>query len=223
MFWLWIWRSMPWYWRLLIELVHWFSLIVPIRKYSIGSSSHCATWLWPCKPCKQPNPLLLDRESAEMPFSQVRLKYASINTTWMQGAVGAMKISANLQPLTHCTAFMSGCSSAEPWWDADSWVDDRLRPCKRISLMPPSHIFNAELSVRVGAQRRRHFLLFCLQTTLTWKEPKLIIKILVGATTILKQGYNVFGGLGDSYQWHYCESLVTDTQSSLIPGTGLYL
>ena len=99
----------------------------------------------------------------------------------------------------HCKAFMAGCSSAEPWWDADSWVDDRLRPCKLISLMTPSHIFYAELSVRDGVQRRRHNSLFCWQTTLTSKEPKSIIKILVGASTILKQGYNDVGGLGDSY------------------------
>ncbi len=45
-------------------------------------------------------PLLFAWESAEMPFSQVRRKYTSINTTGIQGAVGAMKISANLQPFT---------------------------------------------------------------------------------------------------------------------------
>jgi hypothetical protein len=35
------------------------------------------------------------------------------------------------------------------------WVDDRLRPCKHISLMFPSHIINAELNARVGKQQRR--------------------------------------------------------------------
>ena len=51
------------------------------------------------------------------------------------------------------TAFMAGCSSAESWWSANFWVDDRLRPCKHISLMSPSSIFNVELSARVGEQQ----------------------------------------------------------------------
>ncbi len=33
------------------------------------------------------------------------------------------------------------------------WVNDRLRPCKHISLMSPSSIFNVELSARVGEQQ----------------------------------------------------------------------
>ena len=48
------------------------------------------------------------------------------------------------------TAFMACCSSAQSWWDTNSWVDDRLRPCKHISLMSPSHIFIVGLSARVG-------------------------------------------------------------------------
>ncbi len=47
------------------------------------------------------------------------------------------------------TTFMAGCCSAESCWIADFWADDRSRPCKHISLMFPSHIFNEELSARV--------------------------------------------------------------------------
>ncbi len=46
--------------------------------------------------------------------------------------------------------FMAGCCSAESWWNANFWRDDRSGPCKHISLMYPTHIFNAKLSARVG-------------------------------------------------------------------------
>ena len=38
------------------------------------------------------------------------------------------------------------------WWNAEFWVDDRLRPCKHISLQLPSPIFIVGLSTRVGGQ-----------------------------------------------------------------------
>jgi hypothetical protein len=37
-------------------------------------------------------------------------------------------------------------------WNAEFRVDDRLRPCKHISLEFPSHIFIVALSTRVGKQ-----------------------------------------------------------------------
>ena len=52
------------------------------------------------------------------------------------------------------SVFMAGCSYAESWWYADSSVDDRLRPCKHISLESPSHISSAGVSTRVGEQRQ---------------------------------------------------------------------
>ncbi len=50
------------------------------------------------------------------------------------------------------TAFMACCSNTKSWWNAEFWVDDRLKPCKHISLEFPSHIFIAGLSTRVGEQ-----------------------------------------------------------------------
>ncbi len=50
------------------------------------------------------------------------------------------------------TAFMACCSNAKSWKNAEFWVDDRLRPCKHISLEFPSHIFIVGLSARVGEQ-----------------------------------------------------------------------
>ncbi len=41
---------------------------------------------------------------------------------------------------------------AKSWWNAEFRVDDRLRPCKHISLEFPSHIFIVGLSTRVGEQ-----------------------------------------------------------------------
>jgi hypothetical protein len=52
------------------------------------------------------------------------------------------------------TAFMAGCSNVESWRNAESSVDDRLRPCNHVSLMSPSHIFIAGLCTRVGEQRQ---------------------------------------------------------------------
>ncbi len=48
------------------------------------------------------------------------------------------------------TTFMACCSNDKSWWDAEFWVDDRLRPCKHISLELPSPIFIVGLSNRVG-------------------------------------------------------------------------
>ncbi len=39
------------------------------------------------------------------------------------------------------TAFMACCSNAKSWWNAEFWLDDRLRPCKHISSELPSPIF----------------------------------------------------------------------------------
>ncbi len=50
------------------------------------------------------------------------------------------------------TAFMACCSNAKSWWNAEFQVDDRLRPCKHISLEFPSPIFIVGLSTRVGEQ-----------------------------------------------------------------------
>ena len=50
------------------------------------------------------------------------------------------------------SAFMAGCSNTESWWNAHFWEDDRLGPCKHISLMSPSPIFAARLCTRVGEQ-----------------------------------------------------------------------
>ncbi len=50
------------------------------------------------------------------------------------------------------TAFMACCSSAKSWWNAEFWADDRLRPCKHISLEFPSPIFVVGLSTRVAEQ-----------------------------------------------------------------------
>ena len=36
------------------------------------------------------------------------------------------------------SAFMAGCSNTESWWNAHFWGDDRLGPCKHISLISPS-------------------------------------------------------------------------------------
>jgi len=49
---------------------------------------------------------------------------------------------------------MAGCSNVESWRNAESSVDDRLRPCNHVSLMSPSHIFIAGLCTRVGEQRQ---------------------------------------------------------------------
>ena len=51
------------------------------------------------------------------------------------------------------TAFMTGCSNAKSWLSAESSVDDRLRPCKHISLKSQSRIFTVGLSARVRAER----------------------------------------------------------------------
>ncbi len=48
---------------------------------------------------------------------------------------------------------MTGCRNAKSWLSAESSVDDRLRPCKHISLMSPSRIFTVGLSARVRAER----------------------------------------------------------------------
>ena len=53
------------------------------------------------------------------------------------------------------SAFMACCSNTESWWNAHFWEDDRLGPCKHISLMSPSPIFAARLCARVGEQRQR--------------------------------------------------------------------
>ncbi len=50
------------------------------------------------------------------------------------------------------TAFMACCSNSKSWWNAEFWVDDRLRPCKHISSEFPSLIFIVRLSTRVGEQ-----------------------------------------------------------------------
>ncbi len=47
---------------------------------------------------------------------------------------------------------MACCSNAKSWWNAEFRVDDRLRPCKYISLEFPSHNFIVGLSTRVGEQ-----------------------------------------------------------------------
>ena len=51
------------------------------------------------------------------------------------------------------TVFMTGCSNPKTCLSAESWVDDRLRPYKHISLKFPSHIFTVGLSARVRAER----------------------------------------------------------------------
>ncbi len=50
------------------------------------------------------------------------------------------------------TALMACCSNAKSWWNAEFWLDDRLRPCKHISLELPSPICIVGLSTRVGGQ-----------------------------------------------------------------------
>ncbi len=50
------------------------------------------------------------------------------------------------------TTFIACCSNAKSWWNAEFWMDYRLRPCKHIPLEFPSHIFIAGLSTRVGDQ-----------------------------------------------------------------------
>ena len=47
---------------------------------------------------------------------------------------------------------MTCCSNAKSWWNAEFRVDDRLWPCKHISLELPSPIFIVGLSTRVGEQ-----------------------------------------------------------------------
>ena len=57
------------------------------------------------------------------------------------------------QPLSRLPhAYLTCCSNAKLWLSADSWVDDRLRPCKHILLKSPSHIFTVGLSARVRAE-----------------------------------------------------------------------
>ncbi len=50
------------------------------------------------------------------------------------------------------SAFMACCSHAKSCWNAEFRVNDRLRPCKHISLEFPIHIFIVGLSTRVGEQ-----------------------------------------------------------------------
>ena len=70
------------------------------------------------------------------------------------------------------TAFMTSCSSGKSWLNAETWLDDRLGPCKHISLVTQSHIFISGISARVGEQHHHVatcFLgsnsLFCNSTT----------------------------------------------------------
>jgi hypothetical protein len=56
---------------------------------------------------------------------------------------------------------MTGCSVIKSWLNAETWMDDRLRPCKHISLVSQSHIFIAGISTRVGKQHQ-HIPTCCL-------------------------------------------------------------
>ncbi len=52
------------------------------------------------------------------------------------------------------TTLMTGCSILKSWLNAETWMDDRLRPCIHISLVSQSHILIAGISTRVGKQQQ---------------------------------------------------------------------
>jgi hypothetical protein len=54
------------------------------------------------------------------------------------------------------TTFITGCSILKSWLNAETWMDDRLRPCKHISLVSQSHIFIVGISTRVGKQQQHN-------------------------------------------------------------------
>jgi hypothetical protein len=50
----------------------------------------------------------------------------------------------------------SGSSILKSWLDAETWMDDRLRPCKHFSLVSQSHIIFAGISTRVDKQQQHN-------------------------------------------------------------------
>ncbi len=68
--------------------------------------------------------ICLELESAEIPFPQVRLNYTSIETTGIQGAVGAMKISANLQSFTAKHSWPAAAAQNHDGMPILGWMTD---------------------------------------------------------------------------------------------------
>jgi hypothetical protein len=76
---------------------------------------------------------------------------------WLSMISGRFCAQANASELPGVpTTFMTGCSILKSWSNVETWMDDRLRPCKHISSVSQSHTFIAGISTRVGKQQQRN-------------------------------------------------------------------